>query len=252
MSDQRLIIKKYAIYDGPGIRSTVFFSGCPLSCWWCQNPEFQIASENNTSSADYRSCVDRVKNEIIKDIIFFDQSGGGVTFSGGEPLSQVNLLFTLLGFCKENSIHTAVDTCGHAQYHDYERISPLVDLYLYDFKLFDSDEHIKYTGVSNTSILDNLGKLSQNGHNVRIRIPLIPHITDTQTNLSHIAQLLISLENTPVVDLLPFNQLYLHKYKRLGMNNKLAGMNSQTNEQIAYCQQLMMSFGLTVNIGGGR
>ena len=181
-------IKHYAIHDGPGIRTTVFLKGCPLGCWWCHNPEsrsgdiFQykkqekiegrIVEQIETIGKNYT--VPEVMKEIEKDIVFFEESGGGVTFSGGEPFKQTEFLKELLKCCKKQEIHTCVDTTGYVKTDQLEKAALFTDLFLFDLKHFDDKMHIKYTGVSNKQILENLQLLDEMGKSVQIRYPLIP------------------------------------------------------------------------------
>ncbi len=243
-------VKKYAIHDGPGIRTTVFFKGCPLNCWWCHNPECQTLPSDG-GELSFQTDLEAVMKDVKKDIIFFDQSGGGVTFSGGEPLFQIDFLCALLDACKASGIHTAVDTCGYAKYQCFEKIFGHVDLFLYDLKIINDDEHVKYTGISNKLIHDNLIMLSQNQQNIRIRIPLIPSVTDTELNLTDIARVISNLDSIKTVDILPYNQLGISKYRKLRRDSKLDRLKTQSREEIKKKQQLLESFGLVVNIGGG-
>jgi len=246
-------LKKFAIYDGPGIRTTVFFKGCPLNCWWCHNPESQKMQPELRGKFSQKSnlkllqqdenligkevSVHDVIEEIEKDIIFYDDSGGGVTLSGGEPLMQEDFLEALLKECKGKEIHTAVDTCGFAPFLVFEKIDPYVDLYLYDLKIWDEEKHKKYTGVSNKLIHDNLTKLSLNSNKINIRIPLIPGVVDTEDNITNLIRFISSLKNIKQVDLLPYNKIGENKYKKLNKKNLLGTHNFQSDleiEQIAY------------------
>ncbi len=227
-------IKKYAIHDGPGIRTTVFLKGCPLDCWWCHNPESRDPSpqprgkmrpvknmpllDSSDQHIGVRVTAEAVLGEIRKDILFFDESGGGVTFSGGEPLMQPVFLNFLLKACKAEAIHTVVDTTGFASFKTIEDLASYVDLFLYDIKLLDDALHKKYTGVSNKRILENLLKMDSAGYPLRLRIPLIPQFTDSKENLESIA--LFLKENTRIreVELLPYNSMGESKYERLGMD----------------------------------
>ncbi|NHZ87227.1 MAG: radical SAM protein, partial [Planctomycetia bacterium] len=158
-------IKKYAIHDGPGIRTTVFFKGCTMECQWCHNPEsknfgieeFVIKDRVKKSTkheiVGYEMTIDEVMEKIEKDRVFYDESNGGVTFSGGEPLVQINFLLELLKVCKKSNIYTVVDTSGEASWKDFEKILNYVDLFLYDLKIIDNELHKKYTGVPNKRVL---------------------------------------------------------------------------------------------------
>jgi len=173
-----------------------------------------------------------VLKEISKDIIFYDESGGGVTFSGGEPMMHPVMLMRLLESCKKLGIHTAVDTCGHADFDIFEKLYPLTDLFLYDLKLMDDDSHRKYTGVSNKIILDNLRKLAKMEANIRIRIPLIPGITDTEENLTTIADFITGLRTIKNIDLLPFNVFGKSKYRKLQRESMFSDLQTQSEEEL--------------------
>jgi len=166
-------LKKFAIHDGPGIRTTVFFKGCPLDCAWCHNPEgvkphretFTVLARGGGTDRDgcekeevvgREVTVDEVMEEIEKDVIFYEQSGGGVTFSGGEPLQQEEFLAALLRECAVKNIRTAVDTSGFAPWEALERIARQTDMILYDLKIINEQEHVKYTGVVNKLVLARL------------------------------------------------------------------------------------------------
>lgn len=260
-------IKRYALHDGPGIRTTVFLKGCPLRCPWCHNPESQSSSptvlyRHNLCVAcgrcvsgcpkgalrltesgvdrDFALCtgcgvctevcpsgaMERVGRrisseqliaEIERDIPFFDESGGGVTFSGGEPLAQPGFLSEMLDLCAEREIHRAVDTCGFASQIILSSIARKTDLFLFDIKIIDPELHRKVTGKSNRRILENLRRLCDNGCRVEVRIPVVPAMTDGKDNIEAAAALLSSLSNPPAVRLLPFHRTALEKYKRFGM-----------------------------------
>ena len=208
-------IQRNSFVDGPGIRTTVFFKGCNLRCQWCHNPESQIMESQimfykdkctgcgrcrdiTVDNSDFvcfhdakKICgktytVDELFNIIIKDKIFYETSGGGVTFSGGECLLQQDFLCEILEKCKAAGIHTAVDTAGHIHWNVFEKVLPYTDLFLYDMKAFDCNIHRKYTGVSNECILENLKKLFEAGANIWIRIPVIPGVNDTVKEMQKI------------------------------------------------------------------
>jgi pyruvate formate lyase activating enzyme len=260
-------LKKYAVHDGPGIRSTVFMQGCPLDCWWCHNPESRHETRSGTAVHDGTHClrpyyqkipyqkalkvsVKVIMEELVKDLIFYEESGGGVTFSGGEPLLQPNFLEQLLQACKNENIHTAVDTSGYANWQLYEKILPWVDLFLFDLKILDQIQHKKYIGVSNKKILENLQRLLNNDKDIHIRIPLIPGITDTQNNLLQIADYLNSLDQIQHIDLLPYNPMGEEKYPKLNQGLKLAKLKHQSDRELQEFQALFLPYGFEVTIGG--
>jgi len=248
-------IERNAFTDGPGIRTTVFFKGCNLRCAWCHNPESQSPHpqmlfdqqqckgcgkcatvcpsglENCTLCGkcalycpeDARRICGRevtpaeVLAELLKDKAYYDRSGGGATFSGGECMLQIDFLTEILRLCKENGIHTAVDTAGHVPYERFEQILPYTDLFLYDLKLLDSDRHRQYTGVGSELILSNLQKLFQSGTPVWIRIPVIPGVNDGVEDMQQIKQWIDRHGKPAKVELLPYHAMGEHKYHSLGM-----------------------------------
>ncbi|MEJ2634342.1 MAG: glycyl-radical enzyme activating protein [Calditrichia bacterium] len=262
-------IQKYAVHDGPGIRTTVFLKGCPLQCRWCHNPESQkseiepangfrvrqfltdtpVSAEEEENIGQIVSAAEMMK-EIEKDILFFDESGGGVTFSGGEPLMQPEFLAALLSACKAKEIHTAVDTCGHVPWKSFEKIYAKTDLFLYDLKLMNDADHVKYTGVSNRLILENLMKLTKAGKKIRVRVPLIPGITDTRKNLDGLADFLTSSKEIHHIDLLPYNFLSSSKYTKLNQPNQLGHLEVQSEEFLGEIKQHFENSGFIVNVGG--
>lgn len=221
-------IKHFTVHDGQGIRQTIFLKGCPLSCLWCHNPESQKVNPEKfvrinklddkefkkEVSIGYEISVDDLFKTITGDKIFFEESGGGVTFSGGEPLMQVDFLYNIIYKCKQNEIHTCVDTSGFATQKTIEKIADLTDCFLFDIKLIDNELHKKYTGVPVVDILENLKWLDKNQKNVILRFPVIPGITDTEKNISEIKSFIKSLKNINQIDLLPYNTLSNGKHKR--------------------------------------
>ncbi|MCF8345021.1 MAG: glycyl-radical enzyme activating protein [Bacteroidales bacterium] len=236
-------IQRFSIHDGPGIRTTVFLQGCPLSCWWCHNPEC-IAFE--TSQGREFEPNELIK-EIMKDKVFFEESGGGVTFSGGEPLAQAEFLLDILKKCKEKQIHTVVDTSGYAGKNIMDSVASLSDLILFDLKLVDDEKHMQYTGVSNKMILDNLIYLDKNNARLILRFPLIPGITDTDDNLHDVIDLILSLQNKPPLEILPYHRIAEGKYDRLKLDFKLKGVK-QTEKEVKAAKQKFMDNGIHVLI----
>lgn len=260
-------IQRYAIHDGPGIRTTVFFKGCPLRCWWCHNPE-SLRLEPETVKKSHVVCdgvevteeevfgkvmdVSEVVREIEKEVLFFDESGGGVTISGGEPMMQADFLSDLLTQCKKRDLHVALDTSGYTTAEMLQAILPNVDLFLYDLKLMDSNAHRTYTGVSNQKILDNLLMLSEQRKPIFIRVPVIPGITDTRENIVQMREFLATLNGESIrqINLLPYHRIAEGKYALLHKENKMAGVQSPTDEQMRALQQEFQQHGFLTKIGG--
>jgi len=256
-------LKKYAIHDGPGIRTTVFFQGCPLNCRWCHNPESRgdispnkelpqslSCSMNNETEKCHSVTVDEVMNDILKDEIFYDQSGGGVTFSGGEPMMQTEFLFELLKRCKKENIHTTLDTSGFVPLEKFDEIYKLVDLFLYDLKIMDDSEHEKYIGVSNQMIHENLKKLVSRDCNINIRIPMIPTISDTKENLMAMVDFIAPFESVKKISLLPYNQFGADKIRRLNLDLETQEWETQPREELLIKAGWLESLGYEVKIGG--
>ena len=293
-------VKRYALHDGPNIRTTIFFKGCPLSCHWCHNPE-GIAKDINIISLSDKcvgcsacidncptgalslsaegidrditlcslcgDCVDvcpalsheatgwttdisQLMGEIKKDLPFYDNSGGGVTFSGGEPLMQPDFLLELLQECGKLDIHRAVDTSGFAPTSTMMSIAEQTDLFLFDIKHMDSEKHRFYTGVPNDLILHNLKALSAAGHPINARIPLISGVNDDENNIRATALFLSACPTVKRVDILPYHPSARAKYKKLDIGYQGEKMQVPENEKIAGVVSLLSEFGLDVRIGG--
>ncbi|MHA1482468.1 MAG: glycyl-radical enzyme activating protein [Candidatus Heimdallarchaeaceae archaeon] len=257
-------IKKYAVHDGPGIRTTVFLKGCPLRCWWCHNPEshklepekmiIEIGGSKFESSVTREKIIGKevtvpeVIQEIEKDIIFYDESGGGVTFSGGEPLLQIDFLDALLTECKQREISTTLDTSGYASLEALKKICDKIDLFLYDLKIIDDEKHEFYTQVSNKSILKNLQFLSERQKNIIIRISIIPDITNTVENITQLGEFISSLGNVSEVEILAYHTIGEEKYKKLRINNRMLGTKPPTSEEMEEIGKKLESYGLQVKI----
>lgn len=237
-------IKRFALHDGPGIRTTVFLKGCPQACWWCHNPEGLNADLSN--GIGERQTAAQVVREIEKEIIFYDESGGGATFSGGEPLMQPEFLAALTDECRKKEIHIALDTTGCVSPRVFNSLMDKVDLFLYDLKIMENKEHIKYTGTSNQYVLKNLKTLSQKEKNVIIRFPMIPAITDTRENVTAIAIFAAGLRGIRDIQVLPFHRTAEQKYRRLNIEYKMNGVMPPTPERIREVEHTFETYGLKV------
>jgi len=292
-------IMRFSLHDGPGIRTTVFLKGCPLTCWWCHNPEGRsakpelmffenrcdlcgdclkvcpnraIVQDNGSirtteacsgSGACVEACAAGARElvgrsvtaaelieEIEKDRLFWEESGGGVTFSGGEPLFQPLFLEALLEGCRARRIHTVVDTCGYARARLLLRLAPKVDLFLFDLKLIDPAKHRIHTGRGNELILANLRVLAETGCNVIVRYPVIPGVNADEENVSQTIQILKTL-GLRSVDLLPFHQTGAEKYRRLRLAPRIIeGAAGAVTLAVEHMASRFRGQGFEVRIGG--
>jgi pyruvate formate lyase activating enzyme len=200
--------------------------------------------------AGRRITVVDLMNDIEKDTLFYDESGGGVTFSGGEPFMQPAFLQTLLRLCKEKNIHTAVETCGFVDSASLLGTSNYVDLYLYDLKVIDDEKHERFTGVSNKLILNNLRQLSRIHDHITIRFPVIPGVNDDAENVSRIGKYTSVIGSVEEIDVLPYHKFGIEKYRRLGKKYRIAEIQPPSNEQVERVVEKLRSYGLRVKVGG--
>ena len=211
-------VQKFSIHDGPGIRSAVFFKGCPLRCKWCHNPE-SLSFESESEQIGQEWSIPALILELEKDRVFYEQSGGGVTLSGGEPMAQdIEYIANLLRELTRKGIHTAVDTCGDAPFESFEAVLPYTDLFLYDFKLWDNKQHIAFTGISNERILSNLSRLGKSSAKICLRLPLIAGLNDCLRDIKNIADWLDEEGVRPIfINLLPYHEYGNSKYAQMGL-----------------------------------
>ncbi|WP_348922612.1 choline TMA-lyase-activating enzyme [Enterococcus rotai] len=271
-------VQKYSLYDGPGIRTIVFFKGCPLRCQWCANPEglerkFQVMYKESVCS-DCRACVEvcpmgihymdendhhQVRRDIAcngcracvdvcpmaalnitgeiktiselmevihEDDAFYEQSGGGVTLSGGECTAQPEAALALLQACRADGINTAVETCGHSRMDRLMKMAEYINLFLFDLKHMNPIRHNELTGISNEKILENLQEVLKAGYQVQIRMPMLKMINDSRDEIQQIIDFLLPYKDYPNflgIDLLPYHKLGVNKYGQLGMDYPVAG-----------------------------
>jgi pyruvate formate lyase activating enzyme len=294
-------IKRYSINDGPGIRITVFFKGCPFRCDWCHNPEsfsrqiekmysatkcigaraciencpnhaLTLTSDGIVTDASlcrlcgkcaevcptkaiemtgYRETLDNILHEIEKERLVMDQSGGGVTFSGGEPLLHLPFLIKLIDACGERGFHRAVDTTGFTETDKLMEVAKRTDLFLYDLKHIDSKRHKQFTGVGNELILHNLQELAKTGAEINIRIPFIEGVNTDKETVNQTAAFVASLSGPKKqVNLLPYHNIAAHKYKKLGRVFEQSEMSEPSAEVLQQAVLAFQHYGLEVTIGG--
>ena len=294
-------IKKYAINDGPGIRLTVFFKGCNLSCEWCHNPEsispkvqkMYTASKcigslkcvdncpnealkltKNGIITDYNSCnlcglcaevcptkafemlgkhksVDELMKIIDNEATFFDQSGGGVTFSGGEPLMHSKYLLEILKACGKHYYHRVVDTTAYSNIETILEVAVHTDLFLIDLKVMDPIVHKKYTGVSNEKILNNIKELSKKDVDIIFRIPLIKGVNSSKENIKKTAVFINSLEgNRNRINVLPYHKIAENKHKKLGFPDNFIEFETPDKIEIKEIISIFKTYGIKASIGG--
>ncbi|HPE18008.1 MAG TPA: glycyl-radical enzyme activating protein [Tenuifilaceae bacterium] len=257
-------IRNFSVHDGPGIRTTVFLKGCPLNCKWCHNPEsqrFDIERFEKIKNLGSRSFVSlenvgkkytvaKVLDEVTKDTPFFEESGGGITLSGGEPLAQPEFTIELLRVFKSLGINTALDTCGYAPWKVVEKTIPLTDVFLYDIKIIDNQEHINQTGVSNRLILENLKQLAESAKTIHIRIPLVEGITDSENNLQAIINVINNLKSVKRIDLLPYHTLAKHKFHKFYGKYSLEYLNEYPKIKSQEILKKFLGVAPLVSLGG--
>jgi len=246
-------IQQFSIHDGPGIRTTVFFQGCPLQCIWCHNPEgipHHLESPGGKrKSRVQRYSIDELLKEILKDKMFYEESGGGATFSGGEPMMQTAFLVEILKQLRSMGIHTAVDTSGYAPLNIFKEVSGLTDLILFDLKIIDNKQHLLYTGTDNKQIHTNLKFLINKKIPFRVRIPLVNEMTAMDSNLKKIVKMLG--ENRGInIDLLSYHDLGSGKDEKFGIEKNKTKLSAPSEERLEEIREMFISNGFNVNLGG--
>ncbi len=287
-------IERYAIHDGPGIRSVVFMKGCPLRCLWCQNPEGQakgrelmyfnnkcigckrclaacsrkaLTFDGEGLKVDKKLCVScgccekvccsqalksvgkkmtvqQALKAVERDLSFYNNTEGGVTISGGEPLLQPEFVLELLKSCKGNYIHTALETCGFVKWEHLEKTLDYLDWLFFDLKAISPEKHQKLTGVSNEIILDNLQKLAGVRIPLVVRIPVVPGCNDDQREIGGIVKFVKEkVKNVNVIELMPYHTLGETKYKTLGMDYELKGLKPLVEEEVKPFKEIVEGYG---------
>jgi pyruvate formate lyase activating enzyme len=259
-------IKRYSIHDGPGIRVTFFMKGCPMNCLWCHNPEgiapYQqtVMRTNRVGEKEFRRNEEAGKYYTIREIleiiykekVFINQSNGGVTFSGGEPMLQFEFLIEVLKACKENGYNTAVDTSGYSSEEKFRSIIPFTDLFLFDIKHLDEKKHLEFTGVSNAGILDNYRLLLKNGKNVMLRIPIIPGFNDDPDHLERLRYFIKTTKNDSLkkINLLPYHKTGSSKYRKFNIPYRMGNTEPPDKLKMQQMKEHFMETGVKVKIGG--
>lgn len=273
-------VQKCSIHDGHGLRTLVFFKGCPLRCPWCANPESQSYDCEVTEYPSKcvgcglcirrcpkgaigkdghidRSCcpkectectdicyaeakklvgkdytVEELFNEINKDKIFYDIKGGGVTFSGGEPLTHGKYLEEIARKCQQNHINVCIESCGYSQFDSFKDALPYIDAMFMDIKILDPQKHEEVTGKSNKLILENVKRISEYGMPLTIRTPIVPGYTDSEENIKGIAEFVTQLPTVKEYELLRYHNFGESKYGALGRAYDLKGLQPPSDEKM--------------------
>ena len=249
-------IQRYSIHDGGGIRTIVFLKGCPLRCKWCCNPEGQHYNVEKMTLGGKEKIVgqDVTVGEIIdiveRDRIYYRRSGGGLTLSGGESLTQPDFAVALLRAAKERGINTAMESTGFADFSVISRYLPYLDLYLMDIKHMNSAKHKEFTSQPNELILENARKITDAGTRLIVRTPVIPTFNATKEEIGEIAKFASSLKGVTQMHILPYHRIGTDKYKGLGRDYSLTGIEPPSKELMNELLEVVNSYGLKGQIGG--
>lgn len=234
-------VQRFSLHDGNGIRTTIFLNNCPLRCSWCHNPESWGNSTNTTESIS----VEDVMKTIKRDAVFYRASGGGVTFSGGEPTYQTEFLRELVKACMLLGIDTAIETSGYFNWESNKDIFEMLDFVFVDMKHMDSNVHKKYTGVDNSIILENIINISDLGKKPIIRIPLIPGVNDDHENIDKTSEFIIKNLDIKGVEILPYHNLGEYKYNKLDLDNRYK-FTEPTTEKIEEIKAQIKNYGINI------
>lgn len=249
-------IQRFSVHDGPGIRTLVFFKGCPLRCAWCCNPENLrrdpqiMVVDGEEKTVGKTVSVTELMGEIRKDVIYYRRSGGGITLSGGEVLFQPDFAVALLKACKAEGFHTAVETTAYADYTVIERLLPWLDLAMCDLKHVDPVKHKQFTGISNERILENLRRIGLSGTHLVIRVPVVPTFNATPAEIAMIATYAATIPGVEQMHLLPYHRLGEGKYQGLGQPYALSGIEPLHGNQMQDLLEVAKRSGLRCQIGG--
>ena len=241
-------LQKFSIHDGAGIRTDVFFQGCNLRCGWCSNPESQpmepLPGEKVTAYT-----VESLLAELVKDKPFYDESGGGVTLTGGEALLHPVFVLALCEALHRAGIHVALETAACVSEDVFLRVLSAVDFAYIDLKHYDDARHRAGTGVGNELILRNIAAALAHKTPVVLRIPVIPGFNDGEADFAEFAQLLNTL-GAAEVQLLPFHQLGESKYHRLQLNYAFDGQKQLRDGDVSAFASVLERAGIRVQVGG--
>ena len=230
-------IRRGVTKDGPGLRTSVFLKGYPLRCVWCHNPESQspeIERAVTTGEVCGREMsVEEAMAEVRRDAVFYASSGGGVTLTGGEPMMQADFALALASAAHAEGIPVALDTCGFAPWSEFEKMLPVVDLFLYDLKCMDAKRHRELAGVENRVILENLQRLDDAGAKTWIRCPLAPGLNDSDEDLAALRDFTSWLRGMEKLELCPYHPLGLEKYAKFGKKVLYDNPNSASKDDVA-------------------
>lgn len=249
-------IQRYSIHDGGGIRTIVFLKGCPLRCKWCCNPEGQRYNVEKMTLGGKEKIVgqDVTVGEIIdiveRDRIYYRRSGGGLTLSGGESLTQPDFAVALLKTAKERGINTAMESTGFADFSVISRYLPYLDLYLMDIKHMNSAKHKEFTSQPNELILENAKKITDAGARLIVRTPVIPTFNATKEEIGEIAKFASSLKGVTQMHILPYHRIGTDKYKGLNRDYSLTEIEPPSKELMNELLEVVNSYGLKGQIGG--